>query len=63
LPSAFFVELGAAMIVASTMLPRLSAYFSPSWTVVSGDRGRRFRGTWTLFQADRGRRFSLNVDD
>jgi transposase len=33
------------------------AYFSPSWTVVSGDRGRRFRGTWTLFQADRGRRF------
>ena len=39
------------------------AYFSPSWTVVSADRGRHFRRTWTLFQADRGRRFSLIVDD
>jgi AraC-like DNA-binding protein len=39
------------------------AYFSPTWTAISADRGRHFRRTWTLFQADRGRRFSLNVDD
>ena len=40
-----------------------SAYFSPSWTPISDDRGRCFRGTWTAFQTDRGRRFSLIVDD
>jgi flavin reductase (DIM6/NTAB) family NADH-FMN oxidoreductase RutF len=41
----------------------LVAYFSPTWTVISADRGRGFRGTWTAFQAERGRRFSVNVDD
>lgn len=41
----------------------LAAYFRPSRTAVSADRGRRFRRTWTPFQADRGRRFSLSVDD
>ena len=40
-----------------------NAYFSPSWTAISGDRGRRFSGSWTPFQTDRGRRFKLIVDD
>ena len=38
------------------------AYFTPSRTPVSRDRGQRFTARRTPFHADRGQRFSVMAD-
>ena len=41
---------------------RYVAYFTPSRTPVSRDRGQRFTARRTPFRADRGQRFSVKAD-
>jgi transposase len=46
----------------TTTAPFVAAYFAPSRTPISRDRGQRFTGRRTPFHAERGQRFSLIAD-
>jgi hypothetical protein len=43
-------------------VPWFTAYFTPSRTPISRDRGQRFTARRTPFHADRGQRFSVMAD-
>ncbi|MBP7159580.1 MAG: hypothetical protein KBA36_12315 [Thermomonas sp.] len=46
----------------STRVQATAAYFTPSRTPISRDRGQRFTARRTPFHADRGQRFSVMAD-